>query len=100
METQGQSALKERVKVKEPDLYDVILLNDDFTTMDFVVMVLRQVFFKTDQDAEKIMLDVHQKGSGVAGTYTYDIARSKVSKAQRMAREAGFPLRFRIKKQA
>lgn len=83
-------------RVKEPDLYDVILLNDDFTTMDFVVDLLRFVFYKTAAEAEAIMLAIHHNGEGVAGTYTYDIAQSKVQKAIVMARNEGFPLRLKI----
>ena len=84
------------IRVKDPDLYDVILLNDDFTTMDFVVDLLRFVFYKSVAEAEAIMLAVHHHGEGVAGTYTLDIAQSKVQKAMVMARNEGFPLRLKI----
>lgn len=98
METQRQSAQKSRVAVKEPDLYDVILLNDDFTTMEFVVIVLRTVFRKTAAEAESLMMRVHRAGSAVAGTYTLDIAKSKVAKTEKMARDSGFPLRLNIRR--
>ena len=80
----------------EPELYDVILLNDDFTTMEFVVDMLRTIFFMPIAKAEKVMLDVHKKGKGVAGTYDLDTAQSKQHKAERMARNEGFPLRLLI----
>lgn len=91
-----QTISKERTRVhyKEPQRYRVILHNDDFTTMDFVVMILKTVFFKSDADAEAIMLEVHRKGSAVAGIYTRDIAISKVRKATTLARQNNFPLRL------
>jgi len=77
-------------------MYQVILHNDDYTTMDFVVEVLMHVFHRTVIDATKIMLDVHQKGRGVVGTYTYDIATTKVNAVREMARRREFPLRCTI----
>lgn len=93
-----QSILRERIKtdLREPKRYKVIIHNDDFTTMDFVVMILVIVFFKTTAEAEKMMLDVHQKGQAVVGIYSYDIACSKVDKATRMARDNGYPLRLTV----
>lgn len=91
---QRNQQLRERISY--PNDYDVIIHNDDVTTMEFVVSVLRHVFYKSTEDATMLMLDVHQNGSAVAGTYSYDIAASKVSKALTMANEAGFPLRFTI----
>lgn len=83
---------RSRIRTEEPKSYNVILHNDDFTTMDFVVMLLETVFFKNAEDAEALMLAIHYKGKGVAGTYSYDIAQSKANRATRMAREANFPL--------
>lgn len=80
----------------EPRRYRVVLHNDDFTTMEFVVMMLKTVFFKTDAEAETLMLMVHRQGKAVAGIYSRDIAVSKVQKATRMARENGFPMRLTI----
>jgi len=80
------------VEFKKPNMYKVILLNDDYTTMDFVVEVLITVFHKSATDATQIMLDVHQKGKGVVGTYTYDIASTKIAQVEQMASERGFPL--------
>lgn len=93
---QSSSREKERIELKEPRRYKVIIHNDDFTTMDFVVMVLKTVFFKSASESEQLMLHVHQKGSAVVGVYSYDIARSKVHKATDMARQEGFPLRLSI----
>lgn len=95
-QTGTRSGARERLRVDEPRKYRVILHNDDFTTMEFVVMMLRNVFFKTDAEAETLMMQVHREGKAVAGTYTKDIATSKVQKATRMARENGFPLRLTI----
>lgn len=94
----NQSQLKERQRtdLKEPKRYKVIIYNDDFTTMEFVVMVLKQVFFKSEEEANALMLRVHHSDKAVVGIYTYDIAVSKVRKATGMAREQGFPLRLTI----
>lgn len=80
------------VEFKKPKLYKVILLNDDYTTMEFVVEVLVTVFHKSATDATQIMLDVHQKGKGIVGTYTYDIASTKIAQVEQMASERDFPL--------
>ncbi|MBC7797678.1 MAG: ATP-dependent Clp protease adaptor ClpS [Pyrinomonadaceae bacterium] len=79
-------------RLKKPPLYKVLLHNDDFTTMEFVVFVLRTVFHKTDANAFAIMLNVHQVGVGVAGTYTYEIASTKAEKCMALARENEYPL--------
>lgn len=85
---------KERTDFREPKRHKVIIHNDDFTTMDFVVLILTTVFHKSAAEAEVIMLKTHQENSAVAGIYTFDIAMTKVLKATGMAREAGFPLRL------
>jgi ATP-dependent Clp protease adaptor protein ClpS len=87
---------RQRVDLKEPCRYQVTIHNDDFTTMDFVVMVLTQVFFKSQAEAEALMLQVHHADKAVVGIYSYDVAVSKVRKATNMAREAGFPLRLTV----
>lgn len=79
--------------LEEPRMFRVILHNDHYTTMDFVVEVLMQVFHKTAAEAVKIMLDVHRKGAGVCGIYVYDIAVTKVSQVLRMAKKREFPLK-------
>lgn len=93
---QEQSKLRERqhTNLKEPRRYKVTIYNDDFTTMDFVVRVLVEVFFKSEAEAQTLMLQVHKGGKAVVGIYSYDIAMSKVQKATMMARDEGFPLRL------
>ena len=80
-------------KLSEPDEFRVILLNDDFTTMDFVVEILKFIFHKNDEDANKIMLDVHKKGKGIVGLYPWDIAITKAEQVHAAAKENEFPLR-------
>ena len=94
-----QTSVRSRTNtsLREPRRYKVIIYNDDFTTMEFVVHVLQSVFFKTADEAEALMLNVHQKGSATEGVYSYDIATSKVRKATMMAREENFPLRLECK---
>ncbi len=79
-------------RVDLPRLYRVLLHNDNYTTMDFVVMILVRVFFKSEAEAIRIMLDVHQKGVGMVGVYPHEIAETKVERVTRLAREAEFPL--------
>ena len=93
-----QSATRERQRtdLREPQRYKVTIYNDDFTTMEFVVMILTQVFFKSEAEAEALMLKVHHSDKAVVGIYSYDVALSKVNKAMTMARKAGFPLRLTV----
>jgi len=79
-------------KVEEPPLFKVLLHNDDFTTMEFVVWVLESVFNMPEEQAIQVMLNVHLRGIGVAGIYTFEIAETKVDKASTLAREQEFPL--------
>ena len=90
--------VKERVKPKkdEPPLYKVVLLNDDYTTMEFVVRVLETVFDRSPAEAYRVMMHVHVNGKGIAGVYPWDIAETKVATVTTLAREAGFPLRAAI----
>lgn len=88
-----------REEVKCPSLYKVFLLNDDYTTMDFVVQVLETVFRKAPAEAVQIMLHVHKKGSGLCGVYTRDIAETKVASVQKLARGKGFPLMCTMEKE-
>jgi ATP-dependent Clp protease adaptor protein ClpS len=85
-------------RTKEPEMYVVILHNDHYTTMDFVVEVLMTVFRKSAAEATKIMLDVHRKGKGYVGYFPYDIAATKVSQVHEMAKENEFPLRCTIER--
>ena len=96
-----QSGLKERQRIdlKEPRRYKVIIYNDDFTTMEFVVMILKQVFFKSEEEAQALMLQVHHSDKAVVGIYSYDIAVSKANKATSMAREQGYPLRLTVEQE-
>lgn len=93
---QEQTAIRERQKVrlKEPGRYVVMMFNDDFTPMDFVVDILENIFFKSQAEAEAIMLKVHHDEKAVVGTYSYDIAKSKVEKAVTQARSHKYPLRL------
>ncbi|MEO6588497.1 MAG: ATP-dependent Clp protease adaptor ClpS [Pyrinomonadaceae bacterium] len=79
-------------RLEKPKLYKVILHNDDFTTMDFVVFVLKHVFIRNDAESFTIMLKVHNEGTGIAGTYTYEIASMKSQKAINLARASEYPL--------
>ncbi|MBQ9217362.1 MAG: ATP-dependent Clp protease adaptor ClpS [Muribaculaceae bacterium] len=90
---QSATGVRERIKVKEPRQYQVVMHNDDFTTMDFVVDILKAVFGKEPSEAMALMLAIHHAGKAVVGVYTYDIAASKAEKAMAMARDEGFPLR-------
>ena len=91
-QTKTTGGLKERDKVKEPDQYDVLLHNDDVTTMNFVVALLMKVFHKSEMDAIQIMLKVHNSGTGIAGTYPYDTAMTKCHIGTSFARSHNFPL--------
>ena len=82
--------------LKEPQRYKVTIYNDDFTAMEFVVKILVEVFYKSEAEAEVLMLKVHHSDKAVVGIYSYDVATSKVRKATNMAREAGFPLRLTV----
>lgn len=88
-----ETALAEsQEKVEQPPLYKVLLHNDDYTTMEFVVWVLESVFNMGEEQAIQVMLNVHLRGSGVAGIYTYEVAETKVEKTTSLAREHEFPL--------
>ena len=91
-----QSVTRERrrVDLDEPRRWKVTIYNDDFTTMEFVVKILRVVFFKSEAEAEALMLKLHHSDKAVVGIYSYDIAVSKVDKATNMAQSEGFPLRL------
>ncbi len=87
------------VKTKRPPMYKVILLNDDYTPMDFVVMVLEQIFRIPHSDALNVMLEVHQKGAGLAGVYTRDVAETKVDQVIEYARINDYPLQCTLEKE-
>lgn len=85
-------------KLQEPPMYRVLLHNDDYTSMDFVVEVLMFVFNKTPEDATVIMLDVHKQGIGTCGIFTRDVAETKVETVHNLAREREFPLKSSMEK--
>jgi len=89
----ADAATEERTRVVLPRRYRVLLHNDDYTTMEFVVRVLMEVFHKMEAEAIKLMLDVHQKGVGVAGVFPRDIAETKATQAVELARGEGMPLK-------
>lgn len=93
-----KTILKEnnKVKIREPKDYEVVMYNDDFTTMEFVVYVLVNIFSKSEEDAEIIMMKVHESGKAVVGTYSYDIAMTKADLATRLARKEGFPFKIKV----
>jgi len=93
-----QGSLKEKTdrKIKEPKKYQVIMLNDDFTTMDFVVSILIRIFNKDSVSAEQIMLHVHKNGRAVVGAYPYDIAITKTNEAMQQAKKEGFPFQMLV----
>lgn len=90
---EGESGVQTINQVQTPKMYVVILLNDDYTPMDFVVLVLRRFFGKSDEEAQKIMLDVHKKGSGTAGVYTLEVAEMKVMQVNQFAQLNQHPLK-------
>ena len=85
--------LDDEIELQEPKKYQVLLLNDDFSTMDFVIEVLYKVFRKSLEEAEQIMLAVHNNGEAVCGVYSQEIAFTKVAQVKTLARKAGFPLK-------
>jgi ATP-dependent Clp protease adaptor protein ClpS len=86
-------------KLKRPSMFLVILLNDDITTQDFVVELLKTVFGKSHEEANILMFEVHEKGSGIAGRFTYDIATTKQAQALMMAEKEGYPLRITVEEE-
>ncbi|MCU0558762.1 MAG: ATP-dependent Clp protease adapter ClpS [Desulfobacterales bacterium] len=90
---------EDEVRLAEPPLFRVLLINDDYTTMEFVVAVLKNVFHKSEAEATRIMLNVHQQGAGVCGLYPYEIAETKVDAVEALARENGFPLKCTMEKE-
>jgi ATP-dependent Clp protease adaptor protein ClpS len=88
-----------RDEIDEPSMYKVLLHNDDYTTMEFVVEILMLVFKKSPEEAVKIMLNVHQEGIGVCGVYPYEVSETKVKTVDALSRENGFPLKCTMEKE-
>ncbi len=81
------------IELEEPKMFKVLLLNDDYSSMEFVIKVLMQVFHHNEEKATEIMFNIHQQGKGLCGVYVFEIAETKVSQVRKMAQEAKFPLR-------
>lgn len=96
MSTNTSIKEKNKIKIKEPKRYKVVMYNDDFTPMDFVVFILMDVFKKSEKEAVELMMTVHKGGKAVVGIYSYDMARTKVDRAVSMAREEGYPFRIKV----
>ena len=90
--------VKSRPKTKKPSMYKVIMLNDDYTPMEFVIQVLERFFGKSREEATRIMLHVHQRGVGICGVFTYEVAETKVSQVMDAARQHQHPLQCTIEK--
>ncbi len=90
--------VRSKPKAKKPSMYKVIMLNDDYTPMEFVVMILERFFNKNHEEASHIMLHVHQKGVGVCGVYTYEISETKVTQVMDLARQHQHPLQCTLEK--
>jgi ATP-dependent Clp protease adaptor protein ClpS len=95
---EGELATRDEEELKEPEEYRVLLLNDDYTTMEFVVSILMTVFHKALPEATRIMFDVHKKGKGDVGVFSYDIAVTKINQVHQLARQNGFPLKCTMEK--
>jgi ATP-dependent Clp protease adaptor protein ClpS len=91
-ENDTQVITEEKVELKRPDMYRIILLNDDYTPMDFVVWLLETVFHKSKEESVRLMLKVHQQGSTICGIYPYDVARTKVFHVKGLAQKHEHPL--------
>ncbi|NOX15116.1 MAG: ATP-dependent Clp protease adaptor ClpS [Epsilonproteobacteria bacterium] len=88
-----ENEYESELETQEPKLYKVMLLNDDYTSMDFVIMVLIEVFHQSSEKATAIMYNIHEIGSGLCGVYTYEIAETKIAQVHTLAKENQFPLR-------
>jgi len=93
-----KTATKEKLDLKEPDKYDVLFLNDEVTTVEFVTKVLVNIFHKSKDQAEAITKHIHEKRKGVVGTYLYEIAEQKGIETTLLAREEGYPLQVKVQK--
>ena len=94
-----QTLTREKIKLDEPGLYDVIFLNDNITTTEFVVRVLKQIFNKTQEQAEAIMTKVHKDGQGVVGSFVHEVAEQKGIETTLLARQESYPLQVKVQRQ-
>ncbi|MFA5233941.1 MAG: ATP-dependent Clp protease adaptor ClpS [Sulfurimonas sp.] len=99
MATNTDLEIINEISLKYPKKYKVLILNDDYTSMEFVIDVLMSIFHKSYQEAEAIMLEVHKKDKGVCGVYTHEIAETKVMQVHKKARDSGFPLRAEMEEE-
>ena len=99
MGTDIQTLTKEKIRLDEPGLYDVIFLNDNITTQEFVIRVLKQIFNKTQEQADTIMKKIHNDGQGIVGSYVHEVAEQKGIETTLLARQEGMPLQIKVKKQ-
>jgi ATP-dependent Clp protease adaptor protein ClpS len=97
--TQNGVVIKTRPKTKRPAMFKVLMLNDDYTPMEFVVHVLERFFSKNREEATRIMMHVHQRGVGICGVYTYEVAETKVTQVMDLARQNQHPLQCTIEKE-
>ena len=95
-----KTVTKEKLDLKEPDKYDVVFLNDDVTTVEFVLKVLINIFHKTQEQAQAITKHIHEKGKGVVGTYLFEIAEQKGIETTLLAREEGYPLQVKVQRRS
>ena len=94
-----QTLTKEKTKLDEPSLYDVIFLNDNITTQEFVIRVLKQIFNKSQEQADTIMKKIHNDGQGIVGSYVHEVAEQKGIETTLLARQEGMPLQIKVKRQ-
>ena len=99
IEIKENTGIKKKDKLGHPPFFKVLLHNDDYTTMEFVVEILMAVFKKTAREATRIMLNVHNSGVGLCGVYSYEIAETKVDTVHAIAKEHGFPLKCTMEKE-
>jgi ATP-dependent Clp protease adaptor protein ClpS len=99
MATNTELELITETRLKHPKKYKVLILNDDYTSMEFVIDILMTIFHKSYQEAEVIMLEVHKKDKGICGVYTHEIAETKVMQVHKQARDSGFPLRAQMEEE-
>jgi ATP-dependent Clp protease adaptor protein ClpS len=98
-DTVTERRTKEKAKTKKPSMYKCILLNDDYTPMEFVVEVLKTIFHRQQAEATRIMLHVHQNGMGIAGVYPFEIAETKIKTVEELAQESQYPLKCVMEKE-